>query len=104
MPFEWGSPRRCAIGAGDVADELVVRHATLRARRGGRVVGTRAGCLTPVEVGDKGGVAVSGELARDLLGSLVVAGHVVDNNDRSALLDVGRKSEVGLDLVVVRGP
>ena len=86
-------------GPADVADQALVGHPALGPGRGRGVVGAGPGGLAGVQVGADGQVAVGGEPPGDLLGRLVVAGHVVDHHHPTGRRPVERLGQVGLDLV-----
>ena len=79
-----GQPAQVARGAVDVADELLVGIAALRAHERRGVVRARAGRLARVQVRAERRVPVGREPAHDLLGARVVAGQVVDHHHAAA--------------------
>jgi hypothetical protein len=85
-------------GGGDVADDLLVRHAALGPCRGRLVVRADALALPGEQVRADRGVAVRRELAGDLLGGLVVAGEVVDHHDPAPRPVAQRPRQVRLQL------
>ena len=94
LPLDDGKRPEVAGGAAHVADQPLVGHAALGPGGGGGVVGAGPGRLPEVEVGADGQVAVGGELPGDLLGPLVVAGHVVDHHHPTGR---GRRRGAGPD-------
>ena len=59
--------------------------------------------VTTVQVGHEGDVPFVGEAPGDFLGTPVVAGHVVDDDDSAVRPGPGGLREVGLDLVTAVG-
>jgi len=88
-------------GAGQVAEEPVLRHATGRPYHRGRVVGAGPRRVPPVEVRADRGVPVGREPPHHLLGGLVVPGHVVDDHHATDRCVGDRAGRVGLDLIAL---
>ena len=84
----------------NVADESLVGHAAQRSRGGRRVIGAGPGRFAAVEVDADGVVPIGRESTGDLLGRLVVARQVVDDDDTAdGPIDDGL-GEVRLDDVI----
>src|SRR5512132_2494497 len=88
-------------GAVDVADQALVGHAAGGPGGRGGVVGAGAGRVPPVQVGHDRRAPVGREGPGDLLGRLVVAGHVVDHDHAGGGAGAGRMGQVGRDLVAL---
>src|SRR3984893_8341187 len=87
--------------ARDAAAQACVGDAAVRAGRRRRVVRAGAWGLAPVQVRYDRVVAVVGEVAGNLLGLVVIPGHVVDDDYAAARSLVEGAGAVGLDLVAV---
>ena len=100
LPVADRQPTQVAHRAAGVAEELLGRDPSAGARRGGRVVGSQIRSEAVIEVRADRDVAVIRESARDLLGRLVPAGRVVDDEHSRERSRSERPGEIGADLVV----
>ena len=95
-----GQGAEIVAGGGDVAEGAVIGHAAGLADAGA-VGGGVALTFAEVQVGGDADVAVVGQLTSHFLGSLVPAGHVMNQDDAGEGAGAQGPGQVGVNLVAV---